>query len=103
LDPTTLEITSGFDSASIELEELSQALANYIEKLDLDPESLRAIEQRIDLLENLRRKYGNSIEEVIAHGERAAEKLARIDNRGEVLQRLEAEVTEAEQKTLSLG
>lgn len=103
LDPATLEMTSGFDSASIELEDLSQALTDYIDKLDLDPESLRAMEQRIDLLENLRRKYGNSIEEVIAHGEQAAEKLARIDNRGEELQRLEAEVAEAERKTQSLG
>jgi DNA repair protein RecN (Recombination protein N) len=103
LDPATLEMTSGFDSASIELEDLSQALADYIDKLDLDPESLRAMEQRIDLLENLRRKYGNSIEEVIAHGERAAEKLARIDNRGEELQRLEAAVAEAGNKTQSQG
>ena len=98
LDSGVLEVTSGFDSAYIELEELSQALTNYIEKLDLDPESLRDMERRIDLLENLQRKYGNSIEEVITHGKQAAEKLARIDNRGDELKRLEAEVAKAEKQ-----
>lgn len=103
LDSSALEITSGFDSAYIELEELSQALTNYLEKLDNDPESLRQMEQRIDLLETLRRKYGNSIEEVIAHGAEASEKLARIDNRGDELKRLEAEVAKAEKNVTRLG
>ncbi len=103
LDSGVLELTSGFDSAYIELEELSQALADYIANLDSDPESLREMEQRIDLLENLRRKYGNRIEDVIAHGERAAEKLASIDNRGDELHRLEAEVIRTEKKVRSQG
>ncbi|MFK5924339.1 MAG: DNA repair protein RecN [Verrucomicrobiota bacterium] len=103
LDASALQITSGFDSAHIELEELNQALAIYIDNLDLDPESLRAMEQRIDLLETLRRKYGNNIEDVIAHGEQAVEKLALIDNRGDELQRLETLATSAEKKVIKLG
>lgn len=103
LDSGSLQITSGFDSAHIELEELNQALAIYIDHLDLNPESLRAMEQRIDLLETLRRKYGNSIEDVIAHGEQAAERLALIDNRGDELKRLETLAKSTEKKVLNLG
>lgn len=103
LDSGVLELSSGFDSAYIELEELSQTLMTYVEKLDLNPESLLIMEQRIDLLENLRRKYGNSIEEVIAHGQQAAERLARIDNRGDELKRMEAIADKIGKKVIKQG
>ncbi len=68
------------------------ALSAYTEKLDLDPEQLAALEQRVSLFETLKRKYGGSIAEVIAFGERAAERMQKIEGRDAELERLAKEI-----------
>ena len=52
----------------------------------------RALEQRVSLLETLKRKYGGSIPEVIAFGERAAERMRKIEGRDAELERLAEEI-----------
>lgn len=89
LDPDTNGFTQEFDAAQVELEEIVESLRTYSDRLETDPAELAEIEERIHLLETLKRKYGNTIEEVIAFRERAEEKLARIEGRGELLADLE--------------
>src|SRR5207237_5547165 len=62
------------------------------ENLALDPEQLAALEQRVSLFETLKRKYGATISEVIAFGERAAERMRKREGRDEELQRLANEI-----------
>ena len=77
----------------VELSEIARALSDYAEKLDLDPEQLAALEQRVSLFETLKRKYGGSIAEVIAFGERAAaERMRKIEGRDAELERLAKEI-----------
>jgi len=57
---------------------------------------LSAIEQRISLFESLKRKYGTTISEVIAFGERAAERMRKIEGHDEELQRLTNEIATLE-------
>src|SRR5207247_9492401 len=72
--------------------EIARALSNHAEKLDLDPEQLAALEQRVSLFETLKRKYGGSIAEVIAFGERAAERMLKIEGRDMELEHLAREI-----------
>jgi len=67
LDPAVEGITSGFDSARVEIEELESTLQNYIANLDIDPAEVVEMEHRIDEIETLKRKYGQTIEEVLAY------------------------------------
>jgi DNA repair protein RecN (Recombination protein N) len=76
----------------VELSEIARALSAYAEKLDLDPEQLIALEQRVSLFETLKRKYGASITEVSAFGERAAERMRKIEGRDVELGRLAKEI-----------
>ena len=76
----------------VELSEISRSLGQYAEQLDLDPEQLAALEERVSLFETLKRKYGGSIAEVIAFGERAAERMRKIEGRDEELERLSKEI-----------
>ena len=76
----------------VELSEIARALARYAEQLDLDPAQLAALEQRVSLFETLKRKYGGSIPEVIAFGERAAERMRKIEGRDAELERLAKEI-----------
>jgi DNA repair protein RecN (Recombination protein N) len=76
----------------VELSEIARALSAYAEKLDLDPEQLSALEQRVSLFETLKRKYGDSIADVIAFGERATERMRKIEGRDAELERLAKEI-----------
>jgi DNA repair protein RecN (Recombination protein N) len=79
-----------------ELAEIARSLADYSQRLDLDPAQLSALEERVSLFESLKRKYGGSIPEVIVFGERAAERMRKIEGRDAEFERLTAEIAAAE-------
>ncbi|MEP6602857.1 MAG: DNA repair protein RecN [Spartobacteria bacterium] len=95
IDNSISQFVAGHETAVVELSEIATSLANYAEKFDLDPTQLGALEQRVSLFETLKRKYGGSIAEVIAFGERAAERMRKIEGRDEELERLAAEIDKA--------
>src|SRR6202166_3187270 len=92
IDNSISQFASGHETAVVELSEIARSLSNYAEKLDLDPEQLAALEQRVSLFETLKRKYGGLIAEVIAFGERAAERMRKIEGRDAELDRLAKEI-----------
>jgi DNA repair protein RecN (Recombination protein N) len=63
------------------LGELQTALSRYAEKVDVDPARLAELEERLNLLQSLRRKYGSSLAEVIAFGAEARQKLQGLESR----------------------
>ncbi len=92
IDNSISQFSTGHESAVVELSEIARSLSDYAQKLDLDPEQLAALEQRVSLFETLKRKYGGSIAEVIAFGERAAERMRKIEGRDAELERLAKEI-----------
>jgi DNA repair protein RecN (Recombination protein N) len=92
IDNSIAQFSAAHAASVIELSEIARALAAYTEKLDLDPEQLAALEQRVSLFETLKRKYGGSIAEVIEFGERAAERMQKIEGRDAELERLVKEI-----------
>jgi DNA repair protein RecN (Recombination protein N) len=92
IDPAGAELSSGHAAAVVELSEIARSLTQYAERLELDPAQLASLEQRVSLFDTLKRKYGGSIEEVIAHGQRAAERIRQIENRDVELERLAKEI-----------
>jgi len=92
LDPAMATRGNAHESAVVELSEIARDLSRYAENLDLDPEQLAALEQRVSLFESLKRKYGATIADVIAFGERADERMRKIEGRDEELQRLGNEI-----------
>ncbi len=92
IDSSIAQFSSAHAASVVELSEIARALSAYAEKLDLDPQQLAALEQRVSLFETLKRKYGGSIAEVIAFGERAAERMRKIEGRDAELERLAKEI-----------
>ncbi len=92
IDNSIAQFSAAHAASVVELSEIARALSAYTEKLDLDPEQLAALEQRVSLFETLKRKYGGSIAEVIAFGERAAERMQKIEGRDAELERLAKEI-----------
>jgi len=92
IDNSIAQFSSAHAAAVVELSEISRALSAYAEKLDLDPQQLASLEQRVSLFETLKRKYSGSIADVIAFGERAAERMRKIEGRDAELERLAKEI-----------
>ena len=93
---------SRIDSAQEKLSEQITALAeglrditfnlqNYQEQLEFNPRRLEEVEIRLDLINSLKRKYGNSVESVLAHLDKARASLDQITHAGERITELEAE------------
>ncbi len=87
-DPGIASRIAGFDSARVEIEELESSLRDYTEELDFDPAALVALERRIDEIETLKRKYGQTVEDVLTYAARAKQRLLNVDRREEELARL---------------
>ena len=79
IDPTMDRLQSGFDAAVYALDELAAELTEYAEAVEADPQRLRTLERRRDQLVGLMRKYGPTIDDVLAEGARARSELALVD------------------------
>ena len=82
-------------SARAIVDDLADTLRDYAEGINASPERLAEIEDRLVVLDRLKRKYGNSIAEVIAFGESVAAKLAEVEDREEILKQLRADLARA--------
>ncbi|MDZ7642606.1 MAG: DNA repair protein RecN [Desulfurivibrio sp.] len=89
--------------ASYILEEAQQEVVRYLQELPNDQSRLDQVTARIDQLQRLKRKYGDSIEEVLAFAERAAAELENLENLEAALAALEGEVAEIEARLLALA
>ncbi len=78
------------------LRELQSGLSHYAEKVDIDPTRLSELEERLNLIHSLKRKYGASLAEVLVFGEDARQKLESLEQRDGELARLNTELEKVE-------
>ncbi len=78
------------------LADLTRRLRDYAETLEFDPRRLGAVEERLALIADLKRKYGASIPEILAYAERARTELETITHAEEQIAALEAEIAALE-------
>ena len=103
IDPQTAAMAQSHAEAVSALEDVAHALQQYTARLDLDGEQLAQLEERVSLLETLKRKYGPALADVLAFGENAATRLRKIESRGDELERLAREITAAQKEVGALG
>ena len=77
--------------AAVLVDEAAYGLRDYLGKLEGDPNRLEEVESRLSALDRLKRKYGGTLEEVIAFGEDVARRMDEVENAGEHRQALERE------------
>jgi DNA repair protein RecN (Recombination protein N) len=85
------------------LRELQTELSRYADKVDVDPARLAELEERLNLLHSLKRKYGATLAEVIAFGAGAKQKLSALESRDAELARLNAALEKLDAEILSAG
>jgi DNA repair protein RecN (Recombination protein N) len=83
-------------AARATVDDVASSLRDYAEGINASPERLAEIEDRLAMLDRLKRKYGKTIAEVVAFGEDVTRKLAEVEDRDEILKALRAVLGEAE-------
>lgn len=91
-EPKFQEALTALESARISVEDVGATVRDYAGGIQASPEHLAQVEDRLALLDRLKRKYGPSLDEVILFGEDVARKLAEVENKDEVLQQLRNEL-----------
>ncbi len=91
LDPTLAPLGERAEALRSEAAELAADLERYAGGVELDPGRLAEVEERLERLDRLRRKYGDTAEEILAFRERAAGELAALGGSDERLGKLESE------------
>jgi DNA repair protein RecN (Recombination protein N) len=85
MDASIAEAEALNRQAIAQLQELLSTVHARAERVDLDSAQLRQLEDRLNLIQSLKRKYGGTVENVIAFGEKTAAQLTALEGRGESL------------------
>ncbi len=91
LDPELKEDAELADSLSVQIEELALSLRRYADSVEYTPERLNEVEERLELINRLRRRYGGTIEAILDYADRARAELDGIEHSEERLEELQVE------------
>ena len=105
--PAAAELEQRIDSCYIELKDIAQEVSSHLERIDFDPAEMDAVNNRLDKLYDLEKKYHvETVEELIAKRDELCLQLNNIDNSDEALSDLEQQLsrlqTQAEQEADAL-
>ena len=92
--PAAAELEQRIDSCYIELKDIAQEVSSHLERIDFDPAEMDAVNNRLDKLYDLEKKYHvETVEELIAKRDELCQQLNNIDNSDEALSDLEQQLT----------
>jgi DNA repair protein RecN (Recombination protein N) len=94
-DQRFTESAQQLSSARATISDIASALRDYAEGINASPERLAEIEDRLALIDRLKRKYGKTVAEIIAFGADVAVKLSEVEDRDEILKTLRAELEQS--------
>lgn len=103
LDPSTVGWSKDLDSAILTLEEVALEVSRYLEKIDLNPDRLTEVEERLALIANLRRKYGDSVGAILKQYERLSSEYQGLEELETRLESVEKDLSLAEAELLNHG
>ncbi len=78
LDPSLSQNLESVDALTHQVDELARALRSYRDGIEYSPDRLQELQERLDLINSLKRKYGSTIGEILAFGERASQELEKL-------------------------
>lgn len=101
IDQSVSDILNMLESALPLIEDAAISLREYKDKYDIEPERLAEIEERLELIKKLERKYGEGIETILKYRDGAEKELKELEFTDERLESLEAEIRTKEEMLLS--
>ena len=103
VDPSLQTVAAGLKDAMIQLEESSFDLSRYLDRLDLDPAELAEVDDRLNTLQRLMNKYGDTPAGVLAHREEIGRLIMTLEKAGDDLSSIESQLTPLQTKAAELA
>ncbi len=94
-EPKFQDALAALETARISVEDVGASLRDYAGGIEASPEHLAEVEDRLALLDRLKRKYGPALNDVIQLGEEVTRKLSAMENKDETLRQLQARLAQA--------
>jgi DNA repair protein RecN (Recombination protein N) len=94
-EPKFQDALAALDAARISVEDVGATVRDYAGAIQSSPEHLAEVEDRLALLDRLKRKYGPTLDNAIAFGADVSRKLSEIENKDEILRELRADLAKA--------
>ena len=94
-EPQFQEALAALEMARISVEDVGATIRDYAGGIHASPEHLAQVEDRLALLDRLKRKYGPTLDEVMQFGADVARKLSEVENKDEILRQLRSELGKA--------
>ena len=103
MDDKFRQISETLSAAFFQLQEVSSDLYSEMDHLEYDEERLNEIEERLNLIQQLKRKYGHTVESILTHYEEAVSELEKLENREEQVDMLSKKTTQLRERAVSLA
>ena len=103
IDSKYTETIENLRNSYYNLQEISRDINNYMEDIEFDEQKIEKIETRLDTIYNLKRKYGNNIEEILKYGEEVKTEIDKIENVDKYNEQLKKEQKELENEMTKLA
>ena len=103
IDSKYTETIENLRNSYYNLQEISRDINNYMEDIEFDEQEIEKIETRLDTIYNLKRKYGNNIEEILKYGEEVKTEIDKIENVDKYNEQLKKEQKELENEMTKLA
>ena len=103
IDKKYEKASNSLKSSYYELQELARDISGYKEDVYFDEEERNNIEERLDIIYSLKRKYGNSIKEILAYNKQIRKEIEHIENLEEYNNKLKVELKKIEKEMNVLG
>lgn len=102
-EPKFREALASLESARISVEDVGASLRDYAGGMEASPEHLAEVEDRLAVLDRLKRKYGPTLEDVVKLEREVTQRLSEIENKDEILRDLRNQLAAAADRYLQLA
>ena len=102
-NPEYSNIITRLRDAYYEIQEVSYDISSFSEDMYFDEEEQNKIEERLDLINSLKRKYGNTIEEILEYKEKINQEIFEIENLEDYIIKLKNELKKLEKEMLEIA
>ena len=103
IDKKYEETVSSLKNIYYEIQEISSDVNGYLGDIEFDEQEREEVETRLDVIDNLKRKYGNNIEEILKYAEEIDEEIKKIENVDEYNNKLKQEQKQIEKEMTKIA
>ena len=102
IDSNLLELSERIDSSLYELEDISSQIRQYAETIDFNPSRLAEVSDRIELISKFKRRYGNTISDMLAYQSEAEKKLEDLELGSDKIDIIQTQIRDKKEVALEL-